>query len=238
MLSFDPIALKTLSKRRSGFTLIEMLVSLVILSAVILIATSSYSTYMSTWDSNFGKFNQSVSRLQKLQSLHKTLVNTRFYSYLPENSQGVRRLYFYGTENKVKAISSSAFSDPDRSTFYILEIGKSTEGLYQLLYREVDTSVSWLDDPNSEKNFTKPIVVLESKSKMSFQYFGWGSMSDYNERSFEERVWRSEYNAGSRNIPPEMVKLVFADKKQGSIYFPLLQWEYEYIGRSSEDESV
>lgn len=223
------------SSRRQGFTLIEMLVSLVILSSVILIATSGYSTYMSRWDSNFGKFNQTAAQLQLFQGLHRTVTNTR--PYIVKNQAGVYHFYFEGKETELTAVSAASLNDPDRAALYRLKV-ELNEGWYELTYSEVDTSKSWLEDPTKEKNWTIPVVILRMPNAMTFDYFGWKSMSDFNDKLRVNRGWSPQHSGEASGIVPDFLRITFKDEEQSPIILPLLQWDYQYINRMRGGESV
>ena len=53
-------------KYDKGFTLVEMLVSMVLLSMVLLIASSAYSMFSERWNGRLGHFNQSVAQAKNL----------------------------------------------------------------------------------------------------------------------------------------------------------------------------
>lgn len=191
--------------KNKGFTLIEMLVSMVILSGVILLSTSSYSLYITKWGDNFGKFNQVLERSKNIELLTKVLVNTRSYVF---NDKGVYKYYFESTPRKVLAITESSFSDPEEGALYKLELEETEEGATELTYQEVNTQRSWLIVPNQEKEWTEKRVIMTFPKEVNFQVFGWGSRDDANNYNQIQYKWHDDFNAAERSVMPEKLKIV------------------------------
>ena len=192
-------------RRHKGFTLIEMLVSMVILSGVILLSTSSYSLYITKWGDNFGKFNQVLERSKNIELLTKVLVNTRSYVF---KDKGIYKYYFESSPQKVLAITESSFSDPEEAALYKLELEETEEGTTELTYQEVNTQKSWLIDPNQEKQWTEKQVILSFSTEAHFQVFGWGSRDDANNYNQLQYKWHDDFKAAERSMMPEKLKIV------------------------------
>ena len=82
-----------------GFTLVEMLVALVVLSLVIGISTYAYSLFARQWDGKLGRFEQAQAEYQRLEWLAAALQDT--LPYVVRDDDGQIGFYFLGRDEPV-----------------------------------------------------------------------------------------------------------------------------------------
>lgn len=220
-----------------GFTLVELLISLVILSSVIVLASSAYSLYMSRWEGNFGRFTETSNNARNLTLLTKIITSTR--PYIVRNQQSVPNYFFEGEPKSVLAISGASFADPDESALYKLE-WLLKNGEWELQYSEVSTLHSWLNNPKSEGEWTTPIIIMTSITEPAISYFGWATQSDFSNSNREQRDWFEEYSAEVRKVMPEWLRITYGQQgeERMTITFPLLKWDPQYLARFRDDDGV
>ena len=66
-------------RKLRGFSLLEMLVAVVVLSMVIGISTYAYSLFIRQWDGHLGRFDESQAQYQRLEWLATALQDTLPY---------------------------------------------------------------------------------------------------------------------------------------------------------------
>ena len=77
-----------------GFSLLEMLVAITVLSIVIGISTYAYSLFIRQWDGHLGRFDEAQAKYQRLEWLSAALEDT--LPYVVRDDEGQLGFYFLG----------------------------------------------------------------------------------------------------------------------------------------------
>ena len=95
--------------RDHGFTLVEILVAMVLLSMIVLIGSSAYGIFAQRWDGQLGKFDVAMQNTRDLMLVQEVLDSLMPYVVYREDETPV--VYFEGNRNGFVAVSSrSVFS--------------------------------------------------------------------------------------------------------------------------------
>jgi prepilin-type N-terminal cleavage/methylation domain-containing protein len=200
-----------------GFTLVEMLVSMVLLSMVLLIASSAYSSFSSRWDGRLGHFNRTAMQAKQLILVQEALNSIIAYAVTNETAEA--KLYFEGNRNGFVAVTLRSIFNPENAAVMRLQLVQNPDFSYQLIYQESAMVEQLLVKSNQSLNFSQPIVLFDNLSKVDFQYFGWLTRTgkywtiDSASAQPEPPAWYDEYNSLAINLQPEQVKITFSNEQ-------------------------
>ncbi|WP_448246061.1 PilW family protein [Thalassotalea agariperforans] len=204
-------------KRNQGFTLVEMLVSMVLLSMVLLIASGAYSLFSDRWNGRLGHFNQSMKTAKQLILVQESLKS--IISYVVTNKTKEPSLYFEGNRNGFVAVTLRSLFNPETAAVIRLQVIQNEDFSYQLIYQESTMVEQLLINLEQPINFGDPIVLFDKLKDVNFQYFGWPSTeSKYwtPDSPLEEpspQAWFDEYNSLEIKLQPEQIKIMFSSDK-------------------------
>jgi prepilin-type N-terminal cleavage/methylation domain-containing protein len=204
-------------KHDKGFTLVEMLVSMVLLSMVLLIASSAYSMFSERWNGRLGHFNQSVKYAKQLILVQESLEG--IISYVVTNDQAQSRMYFEGNRNGFVAVTLRSLFTPEVSAIMRLQIIQKDDFTFSLIYQEATMAKQLLIKVQQPLIFSEPIVLFDNLSQVNFQYFGWPSLASkyWQEDSSigirPAKAWFEEYNSLDISLQPEQVKITFTTEQ-------------------------
>ncbi|MFT5814554.1 MAG: Tfp pilus assembly protein PilV [Psychroserpens sp.] len=199
-----------------GFTLVEMLVSMVLLIMVLLIASGAYSSFSDRWNGRLGHFNQSVVQAKHLilvQEAVKSIV-----SYAVTNDKKQAKLYFEGNRNGFVAVTLRSLFSPEFAAVMRLQFIQNTDFTYRLIYQESAMTEHLLITAKQSLNYTKPLVLFDNLTEVDFQYLGWPSTQtkywtiDSVAPQPDPPSWYNEYNSLAINLQPEQIKVTFTSK--------------------------
>lgn len=200
-------------KNTKGFTLVEMLVSMVLLSMVLLIATKAYSLFSDRWNGRLGHFNKTVVQAKQLILVQESLKS--IVSYVVTNEKEQAKFYFEGNRNGFVAVTLRSIFSPNSAAVIRMQVTQNKDFSYQLSYQESAMTNQLLLDARQSLNFSKSIVLFDNLTNISFQYFGWPSLQskywtiDSIAPKPEPPAWFDEYNSLALNLQPERIKIAF-----------------------------
>lgn len=194
-----------------GFTLIEILISLVILSMLVTLAGSAYSLYIDRWQDNLGDFQQQLSETRGTMLVDQALQNV--FPFVVENSEEAQRnspelgLFFFGEEKRLEAIvGSGVFNYANAAIFKLIKDGDS------LVYFERSTADVLLLKADQDFEYTRKLVYTDNVESVRFRYYGWPSYQqklDFisGNSSTDSRQWFTQYYGAERGLLPERIEL-------------------------------
>jgi len=200
-------------RANKGFTLVEMLVSMVLLSMVLLIASNAYSLFSDRWNGRLGHFNQSVTQARQIVLVQEALKS--IVSYVVTNEKDQAKLYFEGNRNGFVAVTLRSLFSPGKAAVMRLQVTQNVDFTYALSYQESSMEDQLLITAKQSLNFSEPIVLFDNLTAINFQYFGWPSTQskqwtiDSNMPQPQPPTWFEEYNSLAINLQPEQILVTF-----------------------------
>lgn len=200
-------------KGYKGFTLIEMLISMALLSMVLLIATSAYSMFSDKWNGRLGYFNKSAANAKHLILVQEVLKSIK--PYVVTNDSDNARLYFEGNRNGFVTVSLRSLFQPNIPAVIRLQAIQNDDFSYTVTYQESTMASQLLTKVAQSLDFTEPIILFENLQNVEFKYFGWPSLADKNwqpDVNFQRRqpkAWFTDFNSIENKVFPEKVKVSF-----------------------------
>jgi prepilin-type N-terminal cleavage/methylation domain-containing protein len=199
-------------KRREGFTLLEIMVAIVLVSALTLMAAMALRMTMSAWErgereGEGAQLRATVPAL--LEAQLRYLVKTASFSLTGGNI----RLPFYGTDHSLSFFTSYA---PMGSAFQgLLRVSYvfSKEDKTLLFYQQVITNQKDFEDLSSAlaedgNTGVKPLSTIKGIGAFDLLY-GAGRTIDFERMS----QWKEDWNT-NHSSPPSYVRIEFAEGKK------------------------
>ena len=221
----------------AGFTLIEVLISTIVLSAVIYLATFSYSLFLDSWEKN--RFID-ASAIQQYRShlLVRDAVESIFDYYVTEagRSSGSRHFpFFKGDAESFEFVTlSSVFEKGKPAAARIRLVKEGDEKLKTLIYEEASLSKTYIRYEEDRPEYKKSIVLYRQVVQLRIRYYGAFEFRFVPERDdfVTEYKWQETFDGKQRSAAPKTIeitletpegkiKLVFHVKTQdtGKLYF-------------------
>ncbi|MFH4665286.1 prepilin-type N-terminal cleavage/methylation domain-containing protein [Vibrio cidicii] len=199
--------------RVRGFTLIEMLVAMVLLSATVMIATSGYRQYISGSRTFVSKYKEDVKQHQVKALVRERLEHSLLY-YSKKSSNFYSKEvfpYWYGDKNQIQAVTSSSLSMPENSALYRLFL-KDDRVVY--CEENIDKSIPIMHLQPTMNCFDE-VIVAEKVSNMQISYFGWPNIMDMilaQNRDIslgvaQARRWMDKYYGLDTQLMPDWMKV-------------------------------
>lgn len=213
------------SKQNRGFTLVEMLVSMALLSMVLLISANAYSLFSERWNGRLGKYNSSFALAKQMTLTQEVLKSVRAYVVLSgENEQA--KLYFEGNRNGFVGVSEKSLFSPATPAVIRFQFVQNADFTFRLEYQESLMSNSLLMRAQQQIEFDTSVVLFDGLTDVGFEYFGWESfkaktayLNNPTQQNFNKQ-WSENFNSLERDVQPEFVK----------IYFTASDGDYTFFG--------
>jgi len=207
--------------RYKGFSLIELLIAMAIMSMTILIASMGYSFFMERWQGNLGRFNFSASTAKKLMLTKHAISGAYPYIVRDEDNQAV--IYFEGNQDSVVGITTKSFFTENVPSVFRFTVRQNANLTYDLLYEEALLDQAPFTSLTQAFAFTHQVTLLSGLVDIKFSYFGYAS-NDARVNNQPKQWWQT-FNALQRKLLPEVVGISFIPygESQEMLEFPLSQ---------------
>lgn len=200
-----------------GFTLVEMLVSMILLSMVILIGSGAYSQFSERWDGRLGYFNQVSTQAKNLILVQEILDS--IVPYVVTDNDNQARIYFEGNRNGFVAVSLRSLFNPEMSAVIKLSVLQQDDFTFTLIYQESVMDQQLLTNAQQEVNFGQEIILFNDLKEINFSYYGWPSIADktWSIDSITDTQkpmrWSDNYNSLDSSLQPEEMKITFSSEQ-------------------------
>jgi prepilin-type N-terminal cleavage/methylation domain-containing protein len=194
-----------------GFSLVELLVSMVLLSILVMLSTYSYLQFSRYWDGRLGNFDQAFSRLRNGWLLDDVLRNV--HPYVVKNSETIPKFYFEGNLNGFVAVSVESLSEVDTVAVVRLSLIQNADLTFDLIYEEAPMKFATLGQLTEQPNFLPPVTLLSDLNNAQFNYYGAQKPKNDTEAidSTEVNEWTNAYNSAFTGYHPKKVSLRWVD---------------------------
>lgn len=191
-----------------GFSLLEMLVAIVVLSIVIGISTFAYSMFIREWDGHLGRFDEAQAQYQRLEWLATALEDT--LPYVVRDDQDQLGFYFLGRDEGLTLVTMSPIFGVGEPALIRVFRERDEDDAWQLVYEEAPFAGTLLARANQRLEFRHRLVIARDLPRPTFRYFGWadaGSRLTMDDALSERRSWFDEYDGLVRRFHPEKIEL-------------------------------
>lgn len=194
-------------KRSSGFTLVELLISMTILSMIMLLGSWSFSLFTSKWEGRLGHFSQSVSQAKDLILLNDIVSSIIPYVYLSSNKPAY---YFRATPTELYGVTQSSIFHPESPVAFKMTVETNSDASKYLLYQEAELGVI---ASKESINYTHEKVLVEQAEGIHFAIFGWENvdkkMASEDPLSAQglKPLWHDKYDSADSSLMPISVAI-------------------------------
>ncbi|AWL11209.1 hypothetical protein HMF8227_00713 [Saliniradius amylolyticus] len=196
--------------RNQGFSLVELLVSLTLLSLIVFTGTLAYQTFSDYWAREKTGFKDAYKLARGASLLHTTLEDIKPYLVV-ENKQPY--FYFEGGETVLRAIRQQAVTAEGPALFELITKSSETgEGL-DLIYSELPLKQSNFQNiQRHTDNFSYQFILMTGIQDLSFSFFGWPHFNDFanqysQDNRIDEQQWFGFYSAKDTWVTPTQVRV-------------------------------
>jgi prepilin-type N-terminal cleavage/methylation domain-containing protein len=202
-----------------GFSLIELLVAMSIMSMTLLISSMGYSFFMERWQKNLGQFDKSAQLAKKLVLTQQALQSV--FPYILRDDNGEPAIYFEGQEDGFITVTQRPFFSSGKPSMIRLSIVQNTDFSFGLVYEEAQMTVP-LTKIVQQHVFNRKVRLIDHLTDIKFSYLG---HEDINSRTNKGQLkWWQSFNGLNRQILPQAIRLTMKiEDKEEEIDFLLNQ---------------
>lgn len=195
-----------------GFTLVEVMITLTVLSLVMLTGAYAFNYMAQNWQRNQASYNRALEGYEDWTMVQRAVSNT-FPKVVRENDS--IGFYFLGREDGFTAVTQVAVQDPEYPAVYRLFREPYEEG-WQLVYEEALLNEMVLIEGEQQLPFGFRQVLGRNLREIEFEYYGWANMAERNRgisefSEGESTQWFSDYDGIERVQHPLVVQIHIED---------------------------
>lgn len=194
-----------------GFTLIETLIAMVLLSLLMISGALAYDYFSQNWQRNKGLADTTLERHHLLSLVQKVTQNT--FAKVVRSDASEFGFYFLGRENGFTAVSRLSVQNPSASAVYRIFREPDGQGGYQLVYEEAVLQESSLLDADQELPFNFRRVLYSNVGAIDFNYYGYASLTERNMTVAADMgdtyalEWFGDYDGMQRFLHPQSIQI-------------------------------
>lgn len=207
-----------------GFTLIEVLVSTLILVMVIGVAITALSSFMGLWEKSDKLFSntfdsarhrillrnsfESIYEYYITDKSNKTWSDTK-YEYFP---------FFKGDSNSIEFITLSSVFHHDAPAVGMFYVKRNNSGSFDLIYKEADLEKFYIKYADDKINYSKQITLYQNLDEVRIRYYGVVDKSFNPDTMQITRIsrWESSFFGKNRNCLPNRIEIRIKSEKTGA----------------------
>lgn len=203
-----------------GFSLIELLVALAILSMTILISSMGFGFFMDKWGGQLGRFDEQASNAKRLKIVRQAVLNT--LPYIVRKKDGKASFYFDGDKDSFVAVTKHSLFGKKLPALYRISVRQNTDLSYSLVYQEQVEAKHPFFSVDQKIVFGPEFTLLDGLTDIRLQYYGFESLSQ--KVADQSQEWWQSFNGLQRNLLPVSVAILFIwQGEQQSLEIPLVQ---------------
>ena len=206
----------------AGFSLVELLVAMVILSLIVLVSTQSFSLFTQRWDGRLEHFDERFDELRARWVVRDLL--TSIHPFIVKNPAGRDRFYFEGNRNGFVAVASQSVFDKEVPAVVRLSFVIAKGGKYDLTYEEWPMVTDQLRSTTQNIPWSAPILLASDVTAPDFAYFGIPKNGGATRDGSNDARWFENYNSLQTFYHPFAIQLAW-QTEEGAVSWsiPLIQ---------------
>jgi prepilin-type N-terminal cleavage/methylation domain-containing protein len=219
-----------------GFTLVEVLLTMAILTMLMLTAAYAYNFITQNWKRNQQLYERELAQYKSATLVYRAVADTQpkiVKGKATASLQGASSrpgFYFLGRDNGFTAYTNTAAQDPAYPAVYRLFRERSDNGQFSLIYEEAMLNNVLLTRAEQNLPFSFRLTVATGLNELNFEYYGWASAQakmaadPETGNEFGSPEWFNEYDGMQRVQHPLVVQVIVED----------FLWPIQVIDVSSE----
>ncbi|WP_085298081.1 PulJ/GspJ family protein [Cognaticolwellia mytili] len=189
--------------KNQGFTLVELMIAISILSLLLFTGSYTYSLMSERWNKELGQFNHSAKNYKHLELIQRLLEGVQPYVVVDDNKKP--SFFFIGDDNSLLAVSRSGLFSGDYPEIFRLSTIDAGEGKVDLIYQSASTEQILLKGTDQSINFTHQLVLFSNLDNVQFSYYGWPHLYEKNalDKKGKKAQWYTRFSGINNQIMPE-----------------------------------
>ncbi|SFC52425.1 PulJ/GspJ family protein [Pseudoalteromonas denitrificans] len=194
------------ANKNTGFTLIELMISISILTMLLFTGSYTYSMMSERWNKELGQFSQSTKIARNLELVQRLLEGVQ--SFVVTDDKHKPSFFFIGAQDSLLAVSRSGLFSGDYPEVFRLSTVEKQNGLVDLVYQSVSTENLLLTGTAQSIDFSHQITLFTDLNQVNFNYYGWSHLNDKAARNFKTKAkWYTHFSGINNQIMPEKFSL-------------------------------
>jgi prepilin-type N-terminal cleavage/methylation domain-containing protein len=208
------------SKNAKGFTLIELMIAISILSLLLFTGSYSYSLMSARWNKELGHFAQLASQAKNQQLLQSLLAGVQTFVITDKKQRPA--FFFIGKQQSLLAVSRGGIYSDKYPEIFRLSTVENDNGLFDLVYQSRSTKNLLLVATEQEITFTQQLTLFTDLTSVSFAYLGW---SHFNEKTTNGEIikppqWFDNFSGIDNQLMPTNMTITLTNT-QGNFILPV-----------------
>jgi prepilin-type N-terminal cleavage/methylation domain-containing protein len=208
------------ARKVTGFSLLELLIAVAILTSLVTSAAYVFSVSGRIWRDSDQSFRRAFDQYRRVDLA--TLALTDSIPWLVRDQDGKVGFYFLGRDEGLTLVTGSPIFNPGAPAVVRLFRERDANQKWQVVYEEASLSGTRLRSADQVLPFRHRLVIASGLSDVSFRYFGWPSLEAYSGAEdgavADGRQWFNEYDGLKRSYHPEKIALSMSNDE---IVFPV-----------------
>jgi len=211
--------LKYQANKNTGFTLIELMISISILTMLLFTGSYTYSMMSERWNKELGQFSESTKTAKNLELVQRLLEGVQ--SFVVTDNKQKPSFFFIGAQDSLLAVSRAGLFSGDYPEVFKLSTLEKENGLVDLVYQSVSTENILLTGTDQSIDFKHQIILFRNLEQVNFNYYGWNHLTEKSAQGFKKpAIWSVSYSGIDNLLIPEKFTLELKKNKQ-TLSFPI-----------------
>jgi len=208
-------------KTNSGFTLIELMIAITILSLLLFTGSYSYSLMSERWNKELGQFSASAKNSKHLELLQRLLEGVQPYVVVDKNKKP--SFFFIGDKTSLLGVSRTGLFETEYPVIFRLTTVDKGNGKVDLMYQSASTENILLLGTDQNIEFSKQLTLFNDIEGVEFSYFGWPHLYEKNSetKNMANHRWYQRYSGIDNQLMPESFQISLT-KEQQLLTIPVL----------------
>lgn len=197
--------------RQSGLTLIEMLIAMVIMSAVMMLSAEAYRFYIDQSEAGSERLEQQFQQMRNLVALQNQI--SAAYHYFIPSTTGAMVLGFEGQTDQLTWVATTSIQRQDHAA--VSWLGSEDN---QLMYCEVllaEQLIMALPEPAQLCQSFQ--LIIGEVDDIRFQFYGWPSFLDRLELGGgglipSQQTWYPSFSGAQKRVLPDAIRLTYQSR--------------------------
>lgn len=195
--------------RQRGLTLIEMLIALVIMSAVMTLSAQAYRFYIEQSGSGTEKLKQNFTQMRQILAVQDQLAGA-FHYFMP-GAESREILAFEGTANDVMWVSTTSVQNNKIAALAWLGVDDGTLTYCEMLL----TEHIFKQLPEKSKVCDAFSSKIQRIDDITFTYYGWPGIAERLEEGKglilpAKQSWSGNFSGLTKGVLPNIVRLEYS----------------------------
>ena len=196
-----------------GFTLIELMIAISILSLLMFTGTYAYQLFMSQAEKSLGTFEVTAVEMKNFSLLQDLVIGIQPYIIWEKNHESRKPTFFFeGHEHSLLSISHSGIYSTDNLEIFRLSAQAKENGKTDLIVQTLSSDNLLLLDSEQELLFENELVLFRNLDTVEFSYYGWNHFMEESEAIESNKdanpIWHNQYSGLAAQMIPEIVKII------------------------------